>query len=105
MDQRYKIGEFRKFVDDVLEHQFILCPEGEGIDTHRFWEVLYLGRFPVVLHNPVTDSFSDMPVLILNKWTDFEKEYKNFLKRVGNKEFNYDKLNPDYWRKLIQKMI
>lgn len=104
-EERYTVEGFRKFVDDILEHKFILCPEGKGIDTHRFWEVLYLERFPVVLHNPVTDSFSDMPVLILNRWTDFEIEYSNFLKRVENKEFNYNKLNPDYWRKLTQKLI
>ena len=79
----YKVKNFigdvkeydRKFFNIMLDHLFIACPEGNGIDTHRFWETLYMGRYPVVLHNRVNDAFSDLPVLILNKWEDFEKEY------------------------------
>ena len=69
----------RKFFNIMLDHLFVACPEGNGIDTHRFWETLYMGRYPVVLHNRVNDAFRDLPVLILNKWEDFEKEYLMFL--------------------------
>ena len=57
-----------------MEHKFILCPEGNGIDTHRFWETLCLGRIPVVLHNPVNDYFSSLPVVVLDKWEDFDPD-------------------------------
>ena len=87
----------RKFFKIMLDHLFIACPEGNGIDTHRFWETLYMGRYPVVLHNRVNDAFSDLPVLILNKWEDFEKEYLIFLERIKNKEFSYKKLTQEYW--------
>jgi hypothetical protein len=87
----------RKFFNIMLDHLFIACPEGKGTDTHRFWETLYMGRYPVVLHNRVSDSFSDLPVLILNKWEDFEKEYLMFLKRIKNRKFNYKKLTQEYW--------
>jgi hypothetical protein len=100
----YKVKDFigdvkeydRKFFNIMLDHLFIACPEGNGIDTHRFWETLYMGRYPVVLHNRVNDAFSDLPVLILNKWEDFEKEYIMFLERVKNKKFSYKKLNQEY---------
>lgn len=87
----------RKFFNIMLDHLFIACPEGIGIDTHRFWETLYMGRYPVVLHNRVNDAFSDLPVLILNKWEDFEKEYLIFLERIRNKKFSYKKLTQEYW--------
>lgn len=87
----------RKFFNIMLEHLFIACPEGNGIDTHRFWETLYMGRYPVVLHNRVNDAFSDLPVLILNKWEDFEKEYLMFIERIKNKKFSYKKLTQEYW--------
>jgi len=87
----------RKFFNIMLDHLFIACPEGNGIDTHRFWETLYMGRYPVVLHNRVNDAFSDLPVLILNKWEDFEKEYLKFLERIKNKKFSYKKLTQEYW--------
>lgn len=87
----------RMFFNIMLDHLFIACPEGNGIDTHRFWETLYMGRYPVVLHNRVNDAFSDLPVLILNKWEDFEKEYLLFLERIKNKKFSYKKLIQEYW--------
>ena len=87
----------RMFLKIMLDHLFIACPEGNGIDTHRFWETLYMGRYPVVLHNRVNDAFSDLPVLILNKWEDFEKEYLMFLERIRNKKFSYKKLTQEYW--------
>jgi len=95
------IGDVKKydkmFFNIMLDHLFIACPEGNGIDTHRFWETLYMGRYPVVLHNRVNDAFSDLPVLILNKWEDFEKEYLMFLERIKNKKFSYKKLTQEYW--------
>ena len=63
---------YRTFFNIMLDHLFIACPEGKGTDTHRFWETLYMGRYPVILHNKVSVDFSDLPVLILNKWEDFE---------------------------------
>ena len=87
----------RKYFNIMLDHLFIACPEGYGVDTHRFWETLYMGRYPVVLHNRVNDAFSDLPVLILNKWEDFEKEYLIFLERIKNKKFSYKKLTQEYW--------
>jgi len=94
----------RKFFNIMLDHLFIACPEGNGIDTHRFWETLYMGRYPVVLHNRVNDAFSDLPVLILNKWEDFEKEYLMFLERIKNKEFSYKKLTQEYWIERINNL-
>ena len=46
-----------QYFNKCLNHIFIQCPEGYGIDSYRFYETLYLGRIPVVLHNPVTDMF------------------------------------------------
>ncbi len=87
----------RNFFKIMLDHLFIACPEGNGVDTFRFWETLYMGRYPVVLHNRVNDAFNDLPVLFLNKWEDFEKEYLKFLERIKNKKFSYKKLTQEYW--------
>jgi len=94
----------RMFFNIMLDHLFIACPEGKGTDTHRFWETLYMGRYPVVLHNKVSDDFSDLPVLILNKWEEFEKEYLMFLKRIKKKKFSYKKLTQEYWIKRISNL-
>jgi hypothetical protein len=31
-------------------YKYVICPRGNGIDTHRVWEALYLGVVPVVHH-------------------------------------------------------
>lgn len=37
-----------EFIRDIFCHKFILSPEGRGIDTHRFWEAVYLGSIPII---------------------------------------------------------
>ena len=92
--------QYLDFCNDVLNSKFILCPEGNGIDTHRFWETIYLGRIPVVLHNPVVDSFN-VPKLVLNDWTEFEAESKRFIEEYDENKFDYTPLTFDYWVKRI----
>ena len=78
----------------------MLCPEGNGVDTHRFWETLALGRVPVVLHNVVNDEFArNLPVLILDRWEDFERESERFL--ADDREYDYGCMTFAYWRKKI----
>jgi len=36
------------FPDLLRRARFVLCPRGNGIDTHRFWEALVCGAIPVV---------------------------------------------------------
>ena len=32
-------------------YSFELCPEGNGMDTHRFYEALFLNTIPIVKKN------------------------------------------------------
>ena len=48
-DITYKTNlSLNEFVYDMFSHKFILSPEGKGIDTHRFWEAIYLGSIPII---------------------------------------------------------
>lgn len=95
-------SQYLWFCNEILKHKFCLCPEGNGIDTHRLWEVFYLGRYPVVLHNEVNDSFSDLPILILDRWDEFEAKKDSFLKRIeSEKKFSTEKLTREYWKRKI----
>lgn len=40
--------EFTTYLKEIRRHEFILCPQGNGVDTHRLWETWYLGRIPVL---------------------------------------------------------
>ena len=51
--------------------QFVPCPEGTGIDTHRFYEALYCGATPVVLRScPLVSFYEQFPCCIVDSWTD-----------------------------------
>ena len=67
------------------EYEFCICPEGNGIDTHRFWECLYLNCVPIVIRNPLIEILSkntNLPMVILDSWSQFDQnnlpEYKTF---------------------------
>jgi len=40
---------YKEYLEELAKHYFALCLRGNGIDTHRFWEALYLGVVPVVI--------------------------------------------------------
>jgi hypothetical protein len=55
---------------DLSRSEFVLCPEGTGLDTHRFYEALLCGATPVVLRNSLSSFYSQYPVCIVNHWND-----------------------------------
>ena len=90
----------------LVEHMFVACPEGNGIDTHRLWEALYLRTIPIVEKNKISDFFikAKLPVMILNKWSDLSKLNENNLQKIylsKKKLFNNKYLFQKYWRNII----
>ena len=61
---------FGQFVADLSQHKFCLCPRGNGLDSHRFWEALYLDCIPVIVKADWSSVYSELPVLLLNSWHD-----------------------------------
>lgn len=58
----------------LANYSLVLCPRGNGVDTHRAWETLYVGRIPVVLSSAMDAAFSGLPVMILKSWDDLKNE-------------------------------
>jgi hypothetical protein len=68
------------FYRTLKRTKFAICPQGTGIDTHRVYESLLCGATPVVLRNPLSNLYKDLPVCIVNQWTDpfYEVKDKEF---------------------------
>ena len=49
---------YQRYCEEILDHQYIFCPPGNGVDTHRFWEAVILGRIPIVANIEPYISFS-----------------------------------------------
>ena len=56
----------RTFLQDIRNHTFVFCPRGNGIDTHRLWETLYMGSIPIVKRHTALEEFSDLPILFID---------------------------------------
>jgi hypothetical protein len=48
----------------------VACPAGNGVDTHRIWESLYLGSLPVMLEKDASIFESVWPIYKVKSWDD-----------------------------------
>ncbi len=58
-------GGKKGYLTNLFTHRFVLCPPGNGEDTHRFWESLYCGAIPVIRSSPAMSHFRDLGALVL----------------------------------------
>ena len=95
---------YDRYLTEILSHKFVLCPNGNGVDTHRLWETLYLGRIPVVTRSPTTEAFASLPMVILDTWADLtrtglEDYWRSFCDGLVN--YSLDVLLMSHWRNRI----
>jgi hypothetical protein len=87
---------------NMTKYAFVLSPHGNGLDCHRTWEALVLGCIPIVKKSSLDVLYEDLPVLIVDNWSDINKEMlQNTILKYSTAEFNYDKLTLKYWINLI----
>jgi hypothetical protein len=92
----------RKFLEEIRNHKFVLCPRGNGIDTHRLWETLYMGSIPIVKRHVAFAEFSDLPILFIDNWGEVNEEMlHNKYTEIMSKTWNMEKLKISYWSNLI----
>lgn len=89
---------------DLQNYLFVLCPWGNGIDTHRFWETLYSGSIPITNPSRTYETATELPVIFKTDLNTVDKEMLNdYLKSIKNKHFNFEKLEIEYWLNLIRE--
>jgi len=83
---------------NMVNYAFVLSPHGNGLDCHRTWEALALGCIPIVKKSPIDKLYEDLPVLIVDNWSDVSKDLLlHTIEEFKNKSFNTNKLNLSYW--------
>jgi hypothetical protein len=95
-----------KYLADCRAINFILCPEGNGVDTHRLWETLYMGGVPIIKKNPIMTPLVDhLPVVQVDSWKqiasiDFlESEWH----RIQGMSWDSGRLTLNYWKDCLLK--
>jgi hypothetical protein len=97
--------DFESYLMQMAKHKFCLCPRGNGIDTHRFWEAQYLNTIPIVLSRDWTPAYSNLPILVVDSWEDLlqinlEKAYI----QISNTSHNRTSLGLSYYAKLTKRI-
>jgi hypothetical protein len=94
------------FLREIKSHSFVLCPRGNGIDTHRLWETLYIGSIPIVKKDIGYEDFYDLPICFIDNWNQVNEEFLEKEKiRINNTNYHLDKLKISYWIDKIKKSI
>jgi len=84
-------------------YAFTLSPAGNGLDCHRIWEALLLGSIPVVLRSPLDELFAELPVVIVDDWSEVTPaRLRSELDRIARSSFDFSQLDLGYWTAKIQ---
>jgi hypothetical protein len=93
---------FDNYLHNIYNHPFVVCPEGNGIDTHRVWECLYVSTIPVMIRNINNQFYTDLPILFIDDWEELtEKFLADEFMRITQTKWNTAKLSFDWWKNEI----
>jgi len=93
---------FEEYINNIYNHSFVICPEGNGIDTHRTWETLYLRSIPIEKRNINNQYYTDLPICFVDDWEEVTEEFlESELTRITNEVWNMKKLTFEYWKTII----
>ena len=93
-----------EFSEKIKNATFVICPWGNGVDTHRLWEALSLGSIPIVKKHVTHKNLDDLPIMFVDDYKQVnEKSLKSFLVKLNNSNnFNLEKLESTFWENLIK---
>lgn len=76
---------FEEYMKEISRHKYVVCMRGNGLDTHRFCEILLMGSLPVVLRSGLDDMYETFPCLIVDSFDSIpsmewnQAKYEHFL--------------------------
>ncbi len=94
--------DFGDYLKEMTSHRFVLCPPGNGTDTHRLWEALYSRTIPVAMEAPTMEAFRDLPILFVDDFRCLTQEFlASEYERIRSTSWNWPKLFLPWWRDRI----
>jgi hypothetical protein len=76
---------YKQYLQELSTYKYCFCPRGNGLDTHRFWECIYLNVIPICERNTLTemiqkeypqivlvDTFNELPSYLQYTFPDFQ---------------------------------
>ncbi len=91
----------------LLDHKFIISPEGNGIDCHRHYEALMAGCIPIVEDNPlIREKYAGCPILYTKNYLDINESYlqKKYAEML-DQTYDFSCLSLSHYTEEQQKQI
>lgn len=95
---------YRSYLAELGRHRFAAAPRGNGVDTHRIWESLYLGVVPIVERSPHTEHWlrEGLPLLLIDDWRTVSRELlETEGAALSSETTTHDPLRLSYYRRLV----
>lgn len=98
--------DFDAYLDEIYNHQFVVSPPGNGVDTHRKWEALYLGTIPIEKRCPNNTFYEDLPICLVDDWEQITEAFlRSEFERIQQQQWNPTKLTMSYWLAQIRSSV
>ena len=93
---------FPDYMNHMNTHRFVLCPDGNGMDCHRTWEALFVGRVPIIINPDLKRLYGDLPVLFINNWIDLfdidlDSRYNDIINSMDRRI-----ISQEYWSSIVR---
>jgi hypothetical protein len=109
---------YQEYINKCLKYSCAICPIGNGLDTHRVWEMLYCKIIPIIFRvdksrccqwdknikiGIYNDLYEKLPIIILDN--EYEIEKKDILLEKFKESYlkwkDIDLINYTFWEKKI----
>ena len=88
----------KQYLEDIRACCFCICPRGNGFDSHRLMEAIYVGTIPIVKKCIAMEQFYDFPCVFIDDWSDVTEEFlKVKYEEIMNRDYDLKKLYVSYW--------
>jgi hypothetical protein len=96
----------KEYINNLKKSTYVLCPWGNGVDTHRVWETLYAGSIPIVRYHETFKNSLNLPILFVNDYNQLTKDFLDkWYKENKYKNFDFSSLDISWWEEKISKKI
>ena len=96
-----------EYFNEASKYKFVLCPSGNGADTHRLWESQILKSLPILLNSNFSSNLKKLglPALYLDSWDELISYSKTDLDKIYEEKINNNNqlIYIDYWKKIIEE--
>lgn len=99
---------------EIQKFKLCACPRGNGPDTHRLWESLYLGVVPIVDDIVNTQLFKNLPMIRVksdaesNGWKGLDEEWvRSQLSEIEQQlsTYQWDQLRLSWWKAQLERKV